>query len=1117
MMSVSSQRAALSALSETPAWLVTGVLWALGLGGLLWTLGLGWPLPGRELAAPLLALVAAALCMRVVSVALKAWTPEDRATSNVLLLTFGISALAHLLAGVLALAALAQGRVLPPWMLAGLSTGAVLAEAGALIAMAAGWTWPVGHRRWLVAAAGVLLAATGVAAAVARQGEFTWGGGLAVGYGVLELALALVLTGAAAALWRSALRSAGARGMPGVLFPRWWGASGALAPAGSEGLLALAATALAAGQWARWGGAEVASNGVFWGAVCHVLGDFFLCCAVSREHALRVLRRAWVAEERWRDSEMRLSRLGANLPHGVLFQMARDAQGRWRFVHMGDALERLVGLRAEDAIRDPEVFLRLLAPGQREALHAAAEASLRQLAVMEQVVTLRHVGGRELWMHISASPRATEDGQVIWDGIQTDVTDFYQAIEALRRQERQMSAMLGQVPGGVARIARDETLLYINEQQARWLGQEGAKVCGRRLPEFLPPDMLARMRPHLEQAFAGETAVYEVSRETESGRLYRQVTVAPEPAINGVVEAVLVFSYDMTPLKRIEVELELQKKRLGSVVSAMPDMVFLKDAEGAYLAVNPVFERFAGRPESELIGLTDYELRPYPEAERVRKYDLRAMQAWQPLVYEESLTFAQDGYQGQFETIKTPIRDARGEVTGVLGVCRDITGRKRAEQEIERLAFYDALTGLPNRRLLLDRLQRTLAAGGRQRSLGALLFIDLDNFKDLNDTLGHDMGDQLLAQVAQRLRSQVREADTVARFGGDEFVVMLEGLSTDVSEAAAQAETEAEQLLASLNAPFALKGQQHYSTPSIGITLFGDQRLSVDELLKRADLAMYQAKAAGRNTQRFFDPQMQSAVNARSQLEADLRQGLTRGELYVHYQPVVDHHKRLTGVEALVRWRHPQRGVVSPGDFITLAEQTGLILPLGHRVLHQACEQLRRWGEDPRTSGLSISVNVSARQFRHPGFVADVLQVLGETGAPPQRLKLELTESLLLGDVEDTIDRMEQLKAQGVGFALDDFGTGYSSLSYLKRLPLDQVKIDQSFVRDVLSDPNDAAIVRTILALAKSLDLQVVAEGVETAGQLGFLRLHGCDGFQGYLFGRPVPVHEMDAHIYPAL
>lgn len=499
-----------------------------------------------------------------------------------------------------------------------------------------------------------------------------------------------------------------------------------------------------------------------------------------------------------------------------------------------------------------------------------------------------------------------------------------------------------------------------------------------------------------------------------------------------------------------------------------------------------------------------------PQLQRSAVSSVRRLVPWQC----EYRVRMPDGSVRWHMTNAIPHAESDGSVVS-HGFTMDITDRKRAEQEIERLAFFDALTGLPNRRLLLDRLHRTLATCQRSRTLGALLFIDLDNFKDLNDTLGHDMGDQLLAQVAKRLVGSVREADTVARFGGDEFVVMLEALAPDLHDAATQAEVVSEKLLASLNLPFELDGAQHYSTPSIGITLFGNERLPVDELLKRADLAMYQAKAAGRNTQRFFDPEMQAAVNARSHLEADLRQGLARGELFVHYQPVVDHHACLLGAEALVRWRHPQRGLVSPGDFIALAEQTGLILPLGRFVLHAACEQLQRWGAQPETAHLSVSVNVSARQFRQAGFVAEVLDALQRHGVDPGRLKLELTESLLLGDVEDAIVRMAQLKREGVGFALDDFGTGYSSLSYLKRLPLDQIKIDQSFVRDVLSDPNDAAIVRTILALARSMDLEVVAEGVETTGQLSFLRLHGCEGFQGYLFGRPAPAEEMDAFLFP--
>ena len=447
--------------------------------------------------------------------------------------------------------------------------------------------------------------------------------------------------------------------------------------------------------------------------------------------------------------------------------------------------------------------------------------------------------------------------------------------------------------------------------------------------------------------------------------------------------------------------------------------------------------------------------------------------------------------------------------TGNRRCGREISARKQAEADIERPAFFDSLTGLPNRRLLIDRLTQAVAASARHASYGALLFIDLDNFKILNDTRGHHMGDELLKQVASRLADCVRTVDTVARLGGDEFVVMLEELGATELEAGAQAEAVGKKVLAALNLHFELGGQQHHSSPSIGVTLFFDRQQSVDELLQRADLAMYQSKAAGRNTLRFFDPVMQAAASARAALEIDLHHGLEHQEFILHFQPVVDQDSRITGVEALLRWRHPTRGMVSPAEFIPVAEQTGLILPLGQWVLASACAQLVGWSASAATRRLTIAVNVSARQFRHPEFTSQLLELLRLSGANPYRLKLELTESMLLSDFEDVIVKMGELRSIGVNFALDDFGTGYSSLSYLKRLPLDQLKIDQSFVRDVLTDPNDAAIARTILSLARSLDLSVVAEGVETAGQRDFLVQCGCKAFQGYFFGRPVPVEDL--------
>jgi diguanylate cyclase (GGDEF)-like protein/PAS domain S-box-containing protein len=464
----------------------------------------------------------------------------------------------------------------------------------------------------------------------------------------------------------------------------------------------------------------------------------------------------------------------------------------------------------------------------------------------------------------------------------------------------------------------------------------------------------------------------------------------------------------------------------------------------------------------------------------------------------------------------TLVRDEQGAATSILCINTDITQRKAAEQKIQRLAFYDSLTQLPNRLLLLERLQQAISVANSGQRVGALLFIDLDNFKNLNDTLGHDKGDLLLKQVAQRLTASLRENDTVARLGGDEFVLLLEDLGPDPVQAAAQAEAIGHKIIGSFNLPFYLDSYEYFSTPSIGVTLFNDTVCSVDELLKRADIAMYQAKACGRNAMRFFDPGMQAVVSARAELEADMRHGLLENEFILHYQPQVLSDGSINGAEVLLRWQHPRRGLVSPMEFIPLAEDTGLITALGEYVLEAACRQLAAWSAMPDLRQLGLSVNVSAYQFRHPDFVDAALDIIDRSGADPHKLKLELTESLLVADVEEIIAEMSILKARGVGFSLDDFGTGYSSLSYLKRLPLDELKIDQSFIRDVLTDPNDAVIARTIVALGQSLGLAVIAEGVETEAQREFLANNNCHAYQGYLFSKPLPLGEFEAFIRAA-
>jgi diguanylate cyclase (GGDEF)-like protein len=438
------------------------------------------------------------------------------------------------------------------------------------------------------------------------------------------------------------------------------------------------------------------------------------------------------------------------------------------------------------------------------------------------------------------------------------------------------------------------------------------------------------------------------------------------------------------------------------------------------------------------------------------------------------------------------------------------TLRKEAVTKIERLAFYDPLTGLPNRRLLQDRLKLALAVSHRTGRQGALLFIDMDNFKTLNDNFGHHMGDLMLQVVAQRLKSCVRECDTVARLGGDEFVVVLEALSQLTLDSAVQAEMIGHKIIDILNQPYQLGTYEYHSTPSIGITLFNGQEQSSAELLKQADIAMYQAKTSGRNALRFFNQTMQATINARVSLEEDLRLGLKANQFILYYQPQVNHGGQIIGAEVLIRWQHPQRGLVPPAEFIPLAEETHLILNIGEWVLETACAQLKIWEGSELTRHLELAVNVSARQFHQIDFVMQVSQILNFNGINPTLLKLELTESLVLNDIDDTILKMNALRKIGVRFSMDDFGTGYSALSSLKKLPLDQLKIDQSFVRDISIDPDNTIIVETIIAMANKLNMEVIAEGVETEAQREFLQQHNCLLFQGYLFSRPVPIEEFE-------
>ena len=591
---------------------------------------------------------------------------------------------------------------------------------------------------------------------------------------------------------------------------------------------------------------------------------------------------------------------------------------------------------------------------------------------------------------------------------------------------------------------------------------------------------------------------------------------------------ILMTHEDVTKIKLAEIELNYQnhekEKRALELIVANNELsiaatafqsqggILVTDANCIVLRVNRAFTNITGHSEQELLGKTSHLLSTGLDDTTFHAEMWKAVNdtgEWAGEIWNQRKNG--DIYPEQMNI--TAAKDANGKVTNYIVNLTDITLSKAAAEEIQQLAFYDHLTKLPNRRLLVDRIKHAQAGSARSSWIGALLFLDLDHFKTLNDTLGHDCGDLLLQQVSARLVNIVREGDTVARIGGDEFVILLEGLTQQAIEAAAETKVIGDKIIASLNQPYHLGLHLHLSTPSIGVTLFQDHLLGIEELLQQADIAMYQAKKAGRNSMRFFDQKMQDTINARASMESDLNKALARQQFQLYYQVQVDSTRTAIGAEALIRWVHPERGLVSPYDFISLAEETGLILPIGQWVLNTACAQLKAWERNSLTQQLTISINVSAKQCRQADFVAQVKAAAKHYDIDPALLKLELTESILLENIEDIITTMHALKEVGIHFSLDDFGTGYSSLQYLKQLPLHQLKIDKSFVRNIAMDQSDQAIVRTIIAMANSLELNVIAEGVETEEQQEFLQSNHCNHYQGYLFGEPLPIEQFEAMI----
>jgi len=598
----------------------------------------------------------------------------------------------------------------------------------------------------------------------------------------------------------------------------------------------------------------------------------------------------------------------------------------------------------------------------------------------------------------------------------------------------------------------------------------------------------------------------------------------PETGADGRLARVVVCFTDCSALKAAERSLNKSEERLRLIVQGSSDAPWDWDLQGGEIYYS---ERWW-----DMLGYRSGEIEPDSEVWRRMMHPddvsgvsgyLQALLAGPRDTYNvEFRLLHRDGYAVPILSRGYVLRDASGKALRVSGTNTDLTERKLADQRIHELAYFDPLTGLPNRRFLTEQLAETLAHSAHSGEFGALLFIDLDNFKLLNDTLGHAVGDLLLHQVAQRLRETVRvhacgeEAGNlrcdahVARLGGDEFVVVLEHLGTLRADAVAAARGVAERLLGVLGKPFQLGPHSARSTPSIGVTLFDADATGIEQLLMEADLAMYRAKADGRNTARFFEPAMQSEAERRAALESALRLALELRQFVLHVQPQFDCAGRLLGAEGLARWRRSDGSIGMPGEFISLMEDAGLVVALGLQMIEQGCAALARWADDPLLGGVKLAVNVSVQQLREPRFLESVAAALAESGANPARLQLEITESVFAEDLAVTAQRMLALRALGLEFALDDFGTGYSSLAYLKRLPLSTLKIDRAFVKDVESDPNGGPIVEAIVALAHKLGLSTVGEGVETEAQRDFLRNCGCDALQGYLLARPMPLEDFE-------
>ncbi|TAK60344.1 EAL domain-containing protein [Methylobacter sp.] len=725
-----------------------------------------------------------------------------------------------------------------------------------------------------------------------------------------------------------------------------------------------------------------------------------------------------------------------------------------------------------------------------------------------------HSDGSEFPIELAIST-LTQNNEQFFSAYIRDISERKQAEEEIRSSKAKLEAALASMNDAVFISDFEGRIINFNDTFAtfhRFRSKEECATTFAEYPNFIDVYSTGGELVPLEQwavprALRGESATnaeFLLRRKDTDETWVGSYNYAPIRNNDGVIVGSVVTARDITEHKKSENEL-----RIAATAFESHEAMLITDNNQIILKVNQAFTQITGFSAEESIGNTPAMLKSDKQDRQF--YDamwesLNRDKFWQGEIWNRRKN---GELYAEWLNISA-VTDASGQVSNYVASFADITAIKKSEETIYNLAFYDSLTKLPNRRLLIERLQQALNSSSRHLNYGAILFIDLDNFKELNDIKGYEIGDLLLIEVAKRLKLCARSNDTIACLGGDDFVVVLEDLGIEADQAAVQAESIAEKIRIAISQPFTLQELEYHNASSIGISLFRNHEISVDDLLKHADTAMYQAKQSGRNTIRFFDPATHAAMEARIALEAELRLALPGNQFRLYYQMQVDTTGKILGAEVLIRWQHPERGLVSPAQFIPLTEENGLIVPIGQWVLETACAQIKRWETDANTRHLQLAVNVSALQFRQPDFVEQVCGVLEKIAINPDNLKLELTESLVLEDVNDTITKIQALKKLGIHFSMDDFGTGYSSLAYLSKLPLEQLKIDQSFVYNIDVKASDAVIVQTIIGMAKNLDMEVIAEGVETEQQRDFLQRNGCTRYQGYLFGKPVPLEEFE-------